>query len=98
MPRPLSAPGEDEIEQQTRVLAGCPQCLARRGRACYPLSHEVGMYRGAYTPGSHTGRLRVALQHPAWRGLRPKLDRQPDCQICAIDPAGHTRARLADVP
>jgi hypothetical protein len=96
MPKPIAAPGEQEIEQQTRDLAGCPQCGARRGRACYPLRHEKTPNRFAWSPAAHTGRLRLALQHPAWRGTRPNLDLRPECQICAVgQPLGlHMKAVL----
>jgi len=94
MPAVISTPAEQWIEEQTRDLAVCPQCGARRGRACYPLGHEENSNnRNHFVPVAHTGRLRLAMQHPQWDGPKPVLDIQPDCPICTTDPAGHIRAR-----
>ena len=96
MPAVISTPAEQWIEEQTRDLAECPQCGARRGRPCYPFAHEYNHNnRHHFIPVAHTGRLRLAMQHSLWHGPRPVLDIQPDCAICESDPMGHQKMKAS---
>lgn len=104
MPPTINTLAEQKIEQQARLLAACPQpgCGAPRRRACYPLRYEANWNtQKGQIPVAHTGRLRLAMQHPDWEGVKPNLDLRPECQICATgDPIGHmriaARQRLAE--
>lgn len=96
MPATINTEPEQIIEQQARLLAECNRCGSPRGRACYPLRYEANPNTSLYSiPVCHTGRLRTAMNHPAWRGPKPNLDLRPECHICATgDPIGHTRAKV----
>lgn len=97
MPQAIASPSEQYIEWQTRALADCPQCGALKPRACYALLSQGrgGPPEQTWMPASHTGRVRIAMTHPSWSARRPKLDIQPDCEVCATgDPVGHSRITL----